>query len=76
MITLWPSGLLSSGQIWPFCHPPQVKPKTVSKSFFEMFEVFCNFGILTAFVKPTSCSGRTKSHGIEPPSAHVGGERG
>ena len=76
MIALWPNGLWSSGKIWPFCQTLEVKVKTVSESFFEMFEAFCKFGILTAFIKSTNCSGRTKAHGIEPPNAQVRGEKG
>jgi len=50
-----------------------MKPKTVSKSFLGMFEVFCNFGILTAFMKSKGISDRTKYFGM---IADVRGEKG
>jgi hypothetical protein len=62
--------------MWSFCQPLQIKGKPVSESFFGMFEVFCNFGILTAFVKSKSDSDRTQYHGIGLSSAHLKGVKG
>ena len=41
-----------------------------------MFEVFCKFGILTAFIESPCGPSDTKSYGKGPPSVYVGGEKG
>ena len=65
---------------WPFgqrviCHLAKsghyANHLKLSESFFGMFEVFCNFGILTALVKPRSSSGSTEYHGIGLSSTHT-----